>query len=526
MSKKTVNLDALIPRADLDREMTQSAVDQGDIPVGDLAWNRLHQRLLRKPDFQRETDDWDIENVVAFIKSVTEGHLIPALIMWQGAKSFRFVIDGAHRLSVLLAWVNDDYGDGDVSRKFFGGKIPQKQDLIGKACREQVRVQVGTYAELSNIDSATAPPERAGIPANLARLLKTQWVTGNSDVAQASFFAINQRSVAINETEQYLIKARKKANVIAARAILRSATGHVYWSAFGEKRAEIEAKAKAIYDVLFQPDSFAKGQQYLPIAGEAQSANALRIVTDLIAVTSGRSDKEWADVDDDADGIGTSRVLEKTLAIVKRIGGDNPASLGLHPYVYFWGASGNHSPSAFLAVVRFVQWMAQEEDRFVTFTNYRARFEEILSRNSDALKHISRSQGGWTKSVSKIMALYQDVLARLERGESNPDIDAYLASTVPQTQRITTEPESSISISRGTKAALRRRLVIESSARCWVCHARMTVDDASREHVVKAEHGGLGNEDNIEHSHRYCNSGFRPYCEHRGLPLPANPFPA
>jgi len=39
-------------------------------------------------------------------------------------------IDGAHRLSALIAWVNDDYGAGAISQRFFGDNISVAQKAL------------------------------------------------------------------------------------------------------------------------------------------------------------------------------------------------------------------------------------------------------------------------------------------------------------------------------------------------------------------------------------------------------------
>ena len=52
-----------------------------------------------------------------FIKTFIEGDLIPAIILWRSPGG-TFIIDGAHRLSALIAWVDNDFGDGTVSTEF------------------------------------------------------------------------------------------------------------------------------------------------------------------------------------------------------------------------------------------------------------------------------------------------------------------------------------------------------------------------------------------------------------------------
>ena len=51
---------------------------------------------LRKPDFQRETSEWEPKRVVGLIRTFLEDDLIPAVILWRN-KDIYFVIDGSHR---------------------------------------------------------------------------------------------------------------------------------------------------------------------------------------------------------------------------------------------------------------------------------------------------------------------------------------------------------------------------------------------------------------------------------------------
>ena len=134
MSK--VNLDALIPREDFEVDGGAEAQNLGDkLKVSELVKGQgFFYSSLRKPDFQRETSDWDKNKIASFVKSFVEGDLIPSIILWQ-AGQYIFVIDGAHRLSALIAWVNDDYGDGFISQSFFNH--PKISIVSGGATRIQ-----------------------------------------------------------------------------------------------------------------------------------------------------------------------------------------------------------------------------------------------------------------------------------------------------------------------------------------------------------------------------------------------------
>jgi hypothetical protein len=79
--RKLVNLDAMIPRADF------ALVESGSIPAAETIGN-IGTRdfrpdgimpLLRKPDFQRETNHWTPAQVALLIKSFVDGDLIPSV---------------------------------------------------------------------------------------------------------------------------------------------------------------------------------------------------------------------------------------------------------------------------------------------------------------------------------------------------------------------------------------------------------------------------------------------------------------
>ena len=185
-----------------------------------------------------------------------EDDLIPSVILWQ-AGQYTFVIDGAHRLSALIAWANDDYGDGFISQAFFGHEIDDEQIKKADQTRRYVNGLVGSYAEYQKAvkNPEESNPELLKQANRLARLsLQLQWVKGNLAKAEDSFFTINQKATPISETEISLLKSRKKPHAMASRAILRAGAGHKYWNCFDEIiQKEIEKLAKEINSSLFSP---------------------------------------------------------------------------------------------------------------------------------------------------------------------------------------------------------------------------------------------------------------------------------
>lgn len=58
---------------------------------------------LRKPDFQRATWAWSPVECVDLLEAVLEERVVPSIILWKSPESYLYVLDGGHRVSVLLA---------------------------------------------------------------------------------------------------------------------------------------------------------------------------------------------------------------------------------------------------------------------------------------------------------------------------------------------------------------------------------------------------------------------------------------
>ena len=175
--KAVVNLDALIQRADL-AAPGEAAEEFADISILDLDPKGFLYPALRKPDFQRETAGSAPEQVADLIATFARRDLIPAVILWRAGQNV-FVIDGAHRLSALIAWVHDDYGDKDISRKFFQDDIPDEQIKAAERTRELVVASIGSYSDHRKAieKPAEARPEIAERATRLGwQKIPAQWI--------------------------------------------------------------------------------------------------------------------------------------------------------------------------------------------------------------------------------------------------------------------------------------------------------------------------------------------------------------
>jgi hypothetical protein len=283
---------------------------------------------LRKPDFQRETAHWSPAKVADLVRAFVDGDLIPAVILWQSGKDV-FIIDGAHRMSALLAWVHNDYGDGKKSTVHFDGRIPEEQKKIADRTRKTVHGEIGSYADYlaasKNLaNAAEKVKERVGRLATNS--LVAQWVpASDAKAAEDSFFKINQAATPIDRVETTILRARNSANAISARAIVRAGTGHKYWGGFAEQeRATIEDMGRKIHSALYDPPLGDLPVKTLDVPVAGRGYNALPFVFDLVNQSNGiriidAPRKQTTKLPEDKDGSTTVEFLKKVSRVVERI---------------------------------------------------------------------------------------------------------------------------------------------------------------------------------------------------------------
>src|SRR6266446_2025038 len=230
----SVYLDHLIPRDNLRYKRSEEFMHY-DVPpepqmlrMYDLFTSQPYLKLLRKPDFQRATWAWSPQECVTLLESITNEQVIPSIIMWSSHDNgYVYVLDGGHRVSVILAWLRDDWGDRLGTDLY---RDTKQQEIIKKAAqevRDLVKVKVGSFREYQEadrifdhlVDEGKAPKDEMD-PKIFARaqfyrrVLKGSvgfhilWVTGNYEKAEQSFLRINRGGKPLSIWETKLIDNR------------------------------------------------------------------------------------------------------------------------------------------------------------------------------------------------------------------------------------------------------------------------------------------------------------------------------
>ncbi len=512
-----VSLDALISREAFEIQEQQSQNVGRNIPmisVRDLEQNSFFYPFLRKPDFQRETNEWDSEKVYEFIESFLDADLIPAVILWRSSSSYYFVIDGSHRLSSLIAWINDDYGDGKISKEFYDGDIRDEQKSAAQETRKLIKQKIGSYKDYQSLTQQRGEvnPKIIERARNLGVLgIQLQWVEGDSSKAEASFFKINQKAAPIGKTEMRLLQARKTPNGVAARAIMRSGNGHKYWSEFSQvKQEEIEAIAQEIHELIFEPKLKNPIKTLdVPIVGNLSSSEKLELILEFVNVVNNiGEDKELGE---DLTGDKTVELLKNCRKVTQRINSKHPSSLGLHPVVYFYTSAGKSKLGSFYGVVTLMLDLEKTKS-FSKFTEVRKDFEWVIWQHDMVPQIVSKSSA--IEARDKVKNFYLKVVEKLSQGVDKKNVIKEIIAekafgTLKTKAKSDADEIQSKDFSRETKAAAYIREALPGTPRCKICGGYLPSRFNSIDHIQRKADGGLGSLENAQLTHPYCNTTFK-----------------
>jgi Protein of unknown function DUF262/HNH endonuclease len=511
-----VNLDAMIPREDFAIEENSHTTDDHitEFPIAYLDPTSSILKLLRKPDFQRETNHWTPRQISSFIASFLDNEVIPSLIFWDSA-SYIFVLDGGHRLSALRSWMEDDYGDKALSSEFFKGQeISEEQKRVAKRTRSLVENEIGRYSDLRKlVDYQGADLASKRAKTLFKRKLLLQWVKGSPDVAESSFYKINSLGAPLDDTERMLIENRRKPIAIAARLTLRGGSGHKYWSSFksDEAREKSVALGKRLHDLLFEPESDEPLKTMeVPLGGSISPVDALSLLVDFLTLAANREAlaQTIEKYDDDTTGESTVGVLNNSLEVLSRITGNSSGSLGLHTAVYFYNDKGKHSKFLFLGIISLIADKLRDNDSyfFKKFTKVRPQIEDFLIENKSLigiiLQNLSKNQ-----RVPKIKELFDFMVAEAMEG-SPLKVEAVVAKLgltgrILDVRAIQTSPN----VTDETKNTIIIKTAISSAPKCPLCNGRLGLSKSvSYDHKVDKKYYGTGDIDNIQLAHLYCNN--------------------
>lgn len=378
------NLEHLIPRSDIEENESNGVISQSDrrstFNLTDLEKGQFFYEQLRKPIFQRDTNEWTVERLEQLILTFLDDGLIPAIILWEDLDGSIYIIDGAHRISSLIAWVNSDYG-----------KENELNDSNHNAIEEYINNKIGSYEEIKRSKNEKYKWQKQIIA---KRSIAVQWVTGDYGKVKESFIRINEQGVVVTADEKELIENDQLPTSKLSRAVL----GH----GLGQKSKNQNEKTKKIFQRFFKPFLSHELNNY-PFAGSLNEDFVISKIYNAIKII------------DNGEKLNLLELTEKVETILKLIQDD----LNISQKVYFYGATKKHKTNSFYGFIRFSLLLNENAQLYREFIENRKFFEEYLVENERHIQVISRKKRQAKRAYEEISKYYQYLLQACKTNKFN-----------------------------------------------------------------------------------------------------------
>ncbi|MFU2208579.1 hypothetical protein [Solidesulfovibrio sp. C21] len=510
-----VFLDHIIPRQnlryiDINHKAYEYQNEPGaraDFRLRDIFENEWFNNL-RKPDFQRETNSWGPNECADFLDSLVNNLVIPGIIIWKSDDSgYVFVIDGAHRLSVIRAWMIDDWGENND--KSYNSLYETEIRDMGHATRELVKSKIGSFSdykraseECKRITEAGGAPKNVMSPKAFAQsrfynriqegaTIPTQWIYGTYEVAEKSFLKINKGGQKLDIFEQSLIEFRNGPYARIAMSIINGKSGH-YWPSSGldtslqEKIKSFDQLSSAIHKILFVPPfdgAIIDLNQPLVMSKPSQqyedALELLALISENKFLSTEDSKKEFLQQMHDAPPNIIIENAKTILNIIKdrlsHLVGENTTSksLSIVPAIYNYNHQGTYSKNLLYA---FIYWifcnkeLVQEKKLALTFV--RGTFEALLMEYKSNITNIASSRGGSFKSTKEIASTINNIIIKLSENKmSGLDEKSSIQNIATEFgfQLKANKINKSRAASKSQKNTINLEHLFKESTRCPIC---------------------------------------------------------
>lgn len=376
------NLEHLIPRGNVDTTENFQTPSQSDrrssFNLTDLEKEQFFYQQLKKPIFQRDTNQWTVERVEKLINTFLDDGLIPAIILWEDSEGNIYIIDGAHRISSLIAWVNSDYG-----------KENEMNDSNHQVIEEYFNKRIGRYLE---IKSSTDEKYKHVKQIIAKRSIAVQWVTGDYNKVKESFIRINEQGVVITADEKELIENDQLPTSQLSRAIL----GH----GLGQISRNQNEKTELLFNRFFMPFLSHQLNNY-PLCGSLNEDFVISKVYNAIKII------------DDAKKLDIEMLEGKVIDVLTFIQDD----LKISQKAYFYGARRHFKTNSFYGFIRFAVRLNENEKLSELFIKNRNQFEEFLVNNEKHIQTIARKKRQAKKAYEEVSSYYESLLIACENND-------------------------------------------------------------------------------------------------------------
>lgn len=505
---------------------------------------------LVKPDFQRATSAWTPEGCANFLHSVVRRRIIPSIILWRNDETgLVYVLDGAHRLSVLRAWMTDDWGD--KAGEFYTRSENYKEILSSALeARETVNRKIGAFQEFSEAakelreitNEGEAPRHKMQAKrfemaqfyndiVHSSRTLHAQWEGGDYEAAEESFLAINRQGAPLDDLESNLIEYRKGSFSRITMSIANAgAPGH-YWpeptsaddmpTTVIEIAKTFDRRCSALHDILFVPPFDSKildiNVPFMVAPGHFRKhqhlVEALPLLSDGISISKESlisilaKDHKSAPEEIILNAEKTIKTLEAKISHLGNIN-NNPQSLSLAPLIYWYNKQGSYVRALFYG---FCHWLLSGSDeeiktKKIAFSAVRGELEATLTTYKNEFSDIQHRGGAGLKSITKIAETIQDLIQILIKSKDKDTAKKDIASFFGIPNSSDKRTNKSRTFTTKSKAEINIREMLLASVKCQICDGIVDLKQAVQyDHISHYAKSSNSDPSNGRPTHPFCN---------------------
>lgn len=517
---------------------------------------------LRKPDFQRATWAWSPKECVSLLDSLVKGQVIPSIIMWRSPENaLRYILDGGHRVSVVMAWLKDDWGESQADLM----ENEQQADEVRKAARlvrQLVRDDIGTIEEYEaaaqeinrltkegrtpKVEMANQQNGKAfdrGIFYNTLRagdvFFNVLWVNGDYRTAEQSFLKINKSGKQLSEWETKLIENRDSSFARLVMSIASVDSAPYYWPTAPTELPDgvpqqmvtgILDDIRYVEHTLLSPP-FRRPVRTLdqslldatPDKRPAYIAEFLTVVRGYRGQTAETEQLLQADQHAEPREIieNGAKLIHDARDTLDHIIGDQEASatanesLELVPLLYFYKSDGQHIRSLLYGLL---YWLLQGNSNEVRtrkdiFSVYRGKFEQIFRADKDTIvQGLSRNVGSGTEVTVRTALYFNDLLRLIVNYRGEIDSESFLVDYTNMATESGKAGKSTVQAVRSRIFTPKQRstavidMLLDGLSACQVCGGKIDpTRKVQHDHIQKHRDGGQTIGTNQRVVHPYCN---------------------
>lgn len=505
---------------------------------------------IRKPDFQRETNAWSPEECLELIDSVFHKRIIPSIILWRNEETgLIYVLDGAHRLSVIRAWMTNDWGDKRIS--YYERRDTSQIKKIANETRNLINREIGSFDNFKHAhdilkeytNKGKAPklemPKNEFLQATFYSDVVTgnlsllgQWEQGDYNSAEQSFLRINKQGQPLNPWETTLIEYRKSSYARVLNSVANAGKDGHFWPIVNVDKENKElistfsAISREIFEKLFEPpfkipiNSLSVPMMVAPAYFQKHQylfeIIPLVVHNELAFTAKDQISRLNKDQNSDANDVvrNGSKLLDSLNSKLEHLESfqNSSKSLALVPLFYWYNARGQYVRGLLYG---FIGWILSgtEQDiknKKLLFSAVRGRFEEVLFYYKHEFASLARNTGAGLKSVRKLTKIFHQLVNYLVLNQqaTQEEVEDKLYEILGLRKSRPKFSSSKRIFSSRDKTQINIREYFDQSIRCHICGGIVNIskNDVQYDHVNDYQYTKTTDPDDGKPTHPFCNN--------------------